>query len=90
MRGKCDIITEIPPAFGYDIDTKKQEGANVMIAMNEKLYQEKATQRRIEEYRKRKRARLVKISLIALAAVAGGLCNGIALYRSDALKASAF
>ena len=52
-----------------NLQEQNTEKKHLTSEERQKLYQEKATQRRIEEYRKRKRARLVKISLIALAAV---------------------
>jgi len=50
-----------------NINEQENEKKHLTSAERQKLYQEKATQRRIEEYRKRKRAKLVKIGLIALA-----------------------
>ena len=46
---------------------QETERRHLTSAERQKLYQEKATQRRIEEYKKRKRAKLVKIGLICLA-----------------------
>lgn len=48
---------------------QENERKHLTSAERQKLYQEKATQRRIEEYKKRKRARIAKIALIALAAL---------------------
>ncbi len=45
----------------------EQEKRHLTSAERQKLYQEKATQRRIEEYRKRRKAKIFKISLILLA-----------------------
>ncbi len=45
----------------------ENENRHLTSAERQKLYQEKATQRRIEEYRKRRRGRLIKIALIASA-----------------------
>lgn len=50
-----------------NINEQVTERHHLTSAERQKLYQEKATQRRIEEYKKRKRAKLVKIALIALA-----------------------
>ncbi len=57
-------------------NVNQEEKRHLTSAERQKLYQEKATERRIEEYKKRKRAKLVKISLIALAAI---LIIGIAV-----------
>lgn len=46
-----------------------EEKRHLTSAERQKLYQEKATQRRIEEYKKRKRARLIKIGIIVIAAL---------------------
>lgn len=48
-------------------NTNQQEKRHLTSAERQKLYQEKATERRIEEYKKRKRARLAKLSLLVLA-----------------------
>lgn len=48
---------------------QENERKHLTSAERQKLYQEKATQRRIEEYKKRKRAKIAKIALIALAAL---------------------
>ncbi len=50
-------------------NVNQEEKRHLTSAERQKLYQEKATERRIEEYKKRKRARFVKIALIALAAL---------------------
>ena len=50
-----------------NIQEQETERKHLTSAERQKLYQEKATQRRIEEYKKRKRAKLIKIGLIALA-----------------------
>ncbi len=47
----------------------EQEKRHLTSAERQKLYQEKATQRRITEYRKRRKARILKISLIVFAAL---------------------
>lgn len=47
----------------------QEEKRHLTSAERQKLYQEKATERRIEEYKKRKRAKHVKIILIVLAAL---------------------
>lgn len=52
-----------------NINEQENEKRHLSSAERQKLYQERATKRRIEEFRKRKRARLIKISLAALAAV---------------------
>ncbi len=48
-------------------NVNQEEKRHLTSAERQKLYQEKATERRIEEYKKRKRARIIKIALIALA-----------------------
>ncbi len=50
-------------------NVNQEEKRHLTSAERQKLYQEKATERRIEEYKKRKRARLIKIALIAVAAL---------------------
>ena len=50
-------------------NVNQEEKRHLTSAERQKLYQEKATQRRIEEYKKRKRARLMKVGMIALAAL---------------------
>ncbi len=50
-----------------NIQEQENERKHLTSAERQKLYQEKATQRRIEEYKKRKRAKLIKIGLIGLA-----------------------
>lgn len=52
-----------------NIQEQEIERKHLTSAERQKLYQEKATQRRIEEYRKRKRAKLLRIGLIVLAAL---------------------
>lgn len=47
----------------------ENENKHLTSAERQKLYQEKATERRIAEYRKRQRAKYVKIALIVLAVV---------------------
>ena len=62
----------------------QEEKVHLTSAERQKLYQEKATQRRIEEYKKRKKAKLMKISAIALAALAliGGVVACILLEKN--------
>ena len=48
-------------------NVNQEEKRHLTSAERQKLYQQKATERRIEEYKKRKRARVTKIALIALA-----------------------
>lgn len=48
-------------------NVNQEEKRHLTSAERQKLYQQKATERRIEEYKKRKRARITKIALIALA-----------------------
>ena len=50
-----------------NINEQVTERKHLTSAERQKIYQEKATQRRIEEYKQRKRAKLAKIYLIALA-----------------------
>jgi hypothetical protein len=50
-------------------NVNQEEKRHLTSAERQKLYQEKATQRRIEEYKKRKRARLIKIGMIVIAAL---------------------
>ncbi len=50
-----------------NINEQESEKRHLTSAERQKLYQEKATQRRIAEYRKRRRARILKIVLIAAA-----------------------
>ena len=50
-----------------NIQEQETERKHLSSAERQKLYQERATQRRLEEYKKRKRARYTKIALIALA-----------------------
>ena len=52
-----------------NIQEQETERKHLTSAERQKLYQEKATQRRIEEYKKRKRAKIIKIALVALAAL---------------------
>ena len=56
-------------------NVNQEERRHLTSAERQKLYQEKATRRRIEEYKKRKRARLMRIGLLALAVLvlAGGI-----------------
>ena len=48
-------------------NVNQEEKRHLTSAERQKLYQQKATERRIEEYKKRKRARITKIALLALA-----------------------
>lgn len=48
-----------------NINEQENEKRHLTSAERQKLYQEKATQRRIEEYRKRRRAKILKIALVA-------------------------
>ena len=50
-------------------NVNQEEKRHLTSAERQKLYQEKATQRRIEEYKKRERARLLKIGMIVIAAL---------------------
>ncbi len=65
-------------------NANQEEKRHLTSAERQKLYQEKATQRRIEEYRKRKRAKLLKVGLIALAALllVGGAVACVILERN--------
>lgn len=65
-------------------NVNQEEKRHLTSAERQKLYQEKATQRRIEEYQKRKRARLLKIGMIALAALVlvGGIVACVLLERN--------
>ncbi len=65
-------------------NVNQEEKRHLTSAERQKLYQEKATQRRIEEYKKRKRARLVKIGMIVLAALVlvGGIVACILLEKN--------
>lgn len=65
-------------------NVNQEEKRHLTSAERQKLYQEKATQRRIEEYKKRKRARLMKIGLIALAALVlvGGVVACVLLEKN--------
>lgn len=56
-------------------NVNQEEKRHLTSAERQKLYQEKATQRRIEEYKKRKKAKIMKIGAIVLAALA--LAGGI-------------
>lgn len=49
----------------HNINEQENEKRHLTSAERQKLYQEKATQRRIEEFHKRRRARILKIALIA-------------------------
>ena len=62
----------------------QEEKRHLTSAERQKLYQEKATQRRIEEYKKRKSARNKKIVAIVLAAIAlvGGIVACILLEKN--------
>ena len=50
-----------------NIHEQETERRHLTSAERQKLYQERATQRRLEDYKKRKRAKYTKIALIALA-----------------------
>lgn len=65
-------------------NVNQEEKRHLTSAERQKLYQEKATQRRIEEYQKRKRARLLKIVMIALAALVlvGGIVACVLLEKN--------
>lgn len=65
-------------------NVNQEEKRHLTSAERQKLYQEKATQRRIEEYQKRKRARLLKIGMIALAALVlvGGIVACVLLEKN--------
>lgn len=65
-------------------NVNQEEKRHLTSAERQKLYQEKATQRRIEEYKKRKRARLLKIGMIALAALVlvGGIVACVLLEKN--------
>lgn len=65
-------------------NVNQEEKRHLTSAERQKLYQEKATERRIEEYRKRKHARMVKITLIALAVLllAGAIVAVVLLERN--------
>lgn len=65
-------------------NVNQEEKRHLTSAERQKLYQEKATQRRIEEYKKRKKAKLMKIGAIALAALAliGGIVACILLEKN--------
>ncbi len=65
-------------------NVNQEEKRHLTSAERQKLYQEKATQRRIEEYKKRKRARLIKIGMIVLAALVlvGGIVACVLLERN--------
>lgn len=51
------------------INEQENEKRHLTSAERQKLYQEKATQKRIAEYRKRRRARILRIALIAAAVI---------------------
>ena len=51
-------------------NVNQEEKRHLTSAERQKLYQEKATERRIEEYKKRKRAKMIKISMLVLAVLA--------------------
>lgn len=65
-------------------NVNQEEKRHLTSAERQKLYQEKATQRRIEEYQKRKRARLLKIGMIAFAALVlvGGIVACVLLEKN--------
>ena len=65
-------------------NVNQEEKRHLTSAERQKLYQEKATERRIEEYKKRKRARIAKIALIALAVLllAGAIVAVVLLERN--------
>lgn len=65
-------------------NVNQEEKRHLTSAERQKLYQEKATQRRIEEYQKRKRARLLKIGMVTLAALVlvGGIVACILLEKN--------
>jgi hypothetical protein len=51
-------------------NVNQEEKRHLTSAERQKLYQQKATERRIEEYKKRKRAKMIKISMLVLAVLA--------------------
>ena len=65
-------------------NVNQEEKRHLTSAERQKLYQEKATQRRIEEYKKRKTAKLMKIGAIVLAALAlaGGIVACVLLEKN--------
>ena len=65
-------------------NVNQEEKRHLTSAERQKLYQEKATQRRIEEYKKRKKAKLMKIGAIVLAALAlaGGIVACVLLEKN--------
>ena len=65
-------------------NVNQEEKRHLTSAERQKLYQQKATERRIEEYKKRKRARITKIALIALAVLllAGAIVAVVLLERN--------
>lgn len=65
-------------------NVNQEEKRHLTSAERQKLYQEKATQRRIEEYQKRKRARLKKIVMIVIAALVlvGGIVACVLLEKN--------
>ena len=65
-------------------NVNQEEKRHLTSAERQKLYQEKATQRRIEEYKKRKKAKLMKICAIVLAALAlaGGIVACVLLEKN--------
>ena len=67
-----------------NIQEQETEKKHLTSTERQRLYQEKATQRRIEEYKKRKRAKLLKIGLISLAGVIliGVIVAGIILEKN--------
>ena len=67
-----------------NVNEQQNEKKHLTSAERQKLYQEKATQRRIEEYRKRKRAKLMKIGAFVLAGLvlAGGIVACVLLEKN--------
>ena len=67
-----------------NLNDLQNEKRHLTSAERQKRYQEKATQRRIEEYRKRKRAKLMKIGMFVLAALvlAGGIVACVLLEKN--------
>ena len=65
-------------------NVNQEEKRHLTSAERQKLYQEKATERRIEEYKKRKRARITKIALLALAVLLliGSIIAAVLLERN--------
>lgn len=65
-------------------NVNQEEKRHLTSAERQKLYQQKATERRIEEYKKRKRARITKIALLALAVLLliGSIIAAVLLERN--------